>query len=67
MEGPGFYVPQAAAVKEAAGVPVIGVGGITTAKEADSIIRSGKVDLVAVGRAMLTDPEWASKAVASLS
>lgn len=67
MEGPGFYVPQAAAVKEATGVPVIGVGGITTAEEADSIIRSGKVDLVAVGRAMLTDPEWASKAVASLS
>jgi len=67
VKGPGYYVPQAAAVKEAAGVPVIGVGGITTAEEADEIIRSGKVDLVAVGRAMLKDPEWASKAVASLN
>jgi anthraniloyl-CoA monooxygenase len=39
------------------------VGGITTPEEADSIVLSGKVDLVAVGRAMLKDPDWAAKAV----
>ena len=66
LKGPGYYVPLAAAVKEAAGVPVIGVGGITTAEEADTIIRSGKVDLVAIGRAMLKDSKWASKAIRSL-
>ncbi|MFQ6052702.1 MAG: tRNA-dihydrouridine synthase [Candidatus Bathyarchaeia archaeon] len=67
LEGPGFFVPQAAAVREATGVPVIGVGGIRTPEEADSIIRSGRVDLVAVGRAILKDPRWASKAISSLS
>jgi 2,4-dienoyl-CoA reductase-like NADH-dependent reductase (Old Yellow Enzyme family) len=66
VEAPGFFVPQAASVKEATGKPVIGVGGIKTAKEADAIIRSGKVDLVAVGRAILNDPKWASKALKSL-
>lgn len=67
LEGPGFFVPQAADIREATGIPVIGVGGIKTAEEADTIIRSGKVDLVAVGRAILKDPRWASKALSSLS
>jgi 2,4-dienoyl-CoA reductase-like NADH-dependent reductase (Old Yellow Enzyme family) len=66
FSGPGYFVPQAAAVKKVAGVPVIGVGGITRAEEADAIIRSGEVDLVAVGRTILKDPEWASKAIQSL-
>jgi 2,4-dienoyl-CoA reductase-like NADH-dependent reductase (Old Yellow Enzyme family) len=63
LVGPGLFVPQAAAVRKAVDVPVIGVGGITTPEEADSIVLSGKVDLVAVGRAMLKDPDWAAKAV----
>jgi len=66
-KGPGYYVPQAVAVKKAVGVPVIGVGGIKTPEEADEIIRSGKVDLVAVGRAILSEPNWALRAVRSLS
>jgi len=62
-DGPGFFVPQAAAVREATGKPVIGVGGIKTGEEADAIIRSGRVDLVAIGRAMLKEPKWAAKAL----
>jgi len=65
--GPGFFVPQAAAVRKAVDVPVIGVGGIKTPEEADEIIRSGKVDLIAIGRAMVKDPNWASKAIDSLA
>lgn len=65
--GPGFFVPQAAAVKKAVDVPVIGVGGIKTPEEADEIIRSGKVDLIAIGRAIVKDPNWASKAIDSLT
>ena len=65
--GPGFFVPQAAAVKKAVDVPVIGVGGINTPEEADEIIRSGKVDLVAIGRAIAREPKWASKAVEMLT
>ena len=67
LEGPGYFVPHAAAVKDVVDVPVIGVGGIVTAEEADEIIRSGRVDLVAVGRAILKDPKWAARAIDNLS
>jgi 2,4-dienoyl-CoA reductase-like NADH-dependent reductase (Old Yellow Enzyme family) len=60
LKGSGFFVPHAAAVKEVVDVPVIGVGGIQTAEEADRIIRSGRVDLVAIGRAYLSEPRWAT-------
>ena len=60
--GPGFFIPQAADVKEAVDVPVIGVGGIKTSEEADEVIRSDKVDLVAIGRAILNDKGWAMRA-----
>lgn len=64
--GLGFLIPQASAVKAAVKVPVIGVGGIKKAEEAEAIIQSGSVDLVAVGRALLTDPQWATKTIESL-
>jgi 2,4-dienoyl-CoA reductase-like NADH-dependent reductase (Old Yellow Enzyme family) len=63
LEGPGYFVPYAAAVKNVVDIPVIGVGGIQTADEADKIIRTGNVDLVAVGRAILKDSKWATKAL----
>ena len=66
-KGPGFFVPQASAVKSVVGVPVIGVGGIKTPEEGDELMRSGKVDLVAVGRAILNNPKWASEAVRYLT
>jgi 2,4-dienoyl-CoA reductase-like NADH-dependent reductase (Old Yellow Enzyme family) len=66
LEGPGYFVPHAAAVKEVVDIPVIGVGGIKTAYEADEVIRSGRVDLVAVGTAILEDPKWATRAVNKL-
>jgi len=47
-------------------VPVIGVGGVTDPRFADEVIRQGKVDLVAVGRALLADPDWALKAANAL-
>jgi 2,4-dienoyl-CoA reductase-like NADH-dependent reductase (Old Yellow Enzyme family) len=55
----GYFVPMAAEVRAAAGVPVIVAGGITEPEYADQVIRDGTVDLVAVGRAMLENPEWA--------
>ena len=67
QEGFGIIVPQAAAVRKKTGFPVIGVGGVNTPEEADEIIRSGKVDLVAVGRALRREPRWASIAIDSLT
>ena len=66
-KGQGFFIPLAEEIEQAVEVPVIGVGGITEAEFADQVIREGRVDMVAVGRAILDDPEWAQKAVDSLS
>lgn len=62
----GFFIPQAEAIKKTVNVPVIGVGGVVTPEFADEVIRKERVDLVAVGRAMLKDPLWAIKALKSL-
>ena len=62
----GYFVPQANEIKKAVNVPVIGVGGIKEAAFADKLIRDGKVDLVAVGRAFWRDYQWAEKAIETL-
>jgi NADPH2 dehydrogenase len=62
----GYFIPQAHEIKKAVKAPVIGVGGITDAEYADRLVRDGKVDLVAVGRALWKDPKWAEKAVETL-
>ena len=67
--GQGYFIPLAEEIKQQAAVtvPVIGVGGITEPEYADMVVRQGRVDMVAVGRAMLNDPQWARKAVKALS
>jgi 2,4-dienoyl-CoA reductase-like NADH-dependent reductase (Old Yellow Enzyme family) len=66
MTGQGYFLPLAEKIKEAVDVPVIGVGGITDPTFADQAIREGRVDLVAVGRALLADPDWALSAKRTL-
>jgi 2,4-dienoyl-CoA reductase-like NADH-dependent reductase (Old Yellow Enzyme family) len=62
----GYFVPQAQAIKKVVKVPVVGVGGITEPTYADRLVREGKVDLVAVGRGLYKDPQWAQSAVKTL-
>ena len=62
MTGQGYFLPLAEKIKQAVQAPVIGVGGITDPAFADQAIRQGRVDLVAVGRALLADPDWALSA-----
>jgi NADPH2 dehydrogenase len=59
----GYFVPQAHQIREVVNMPVVGVGGIEDPAYADRLLREGIVDLVAVGRALLKDPEWAIKAL----
>lgn len=59
---PGWLLPAAAAIKRAVTVPVIGASRIVDPEIADLAIAAGQVDLVAVGRALLTDPELPRKA-----
>jgi NADPH2 dehydrogenase len=62
----GYFVPQAHEIKKAIKIPVIGVGGISEARYAEELVSGGMVDLVAVGRALWKDPEWAEKALEEL-
>lgn len=52
----GRYVDNAAAIKSVVNIPVIAVGRITDPEMADSILASGKADLVTMARASLADP-----------
>lgn len=63
--GPGYFVEYAEAMKGVVTVPVLVAGGITDPEMADVIVRSGRADLVGIGRAMLDDPEWSRKAIAA--
>lgn len=62
----GYFIPHAQKIKKAVKVPVIGVGNIKDAKYANKLIEDGAVDLVAIGREIMKDPDWASKAVREL-
>ncbi len=57
----GFNAGMAAAFKKALSVPIIAVGRINEPDIAEEIIKSGKADLIAIGRQALTDPEWPNK------
>jgi len=58
----GCFVHLAEAVKQVVSVPVVAVGRIKHADMADRIIAEGRADAVAMGRALLADPELPNKA-----
>jgi len=62
----GYYVPLAEGIKEVVNAPVIGVGNITEPEYADRIIREQRVDMVAVGRLLLSNPEFPRQAAQKL-
>ena len=62
----GYFILQARQIKKVIDMPVIGVGGITKPEYANKLIQEGHVDLVAVGRGLLEDPDWAIKAIETL-
>ena len=59
---PGNLVSLAAAVKEAVRVPVIAVGRLNP-HLGEKILAEGKADLIAMGRALIADPELPRKAI----
>ena len=62
----GFFVPLAESIKSVVDVPVIAVGGITSPEFANSVVAANRADLVAVGRGLLKNPDWAREALAAL-
>ena len=63
---PGYQVPVSEAVRAGAGIATATVGLITDAHMADEIVRSGKADVVLLGREMLRSPYWAIQAAKEL-
>jgi 2,4-dienoyl-CoA reductase-like NADH-dependent reductase (Old Yellow Enzyme family) len=59
-------VDYAEAMKEVVDVPVLVAGGIADPQIADVIVRSGRADIVGIGRAMLDDADWSRKAMQTL-
>ncbi len=58
----GFALDLAEAVKVGVDVPVIVAGRFRLPDLAEQALAAGRVDFVAFGRAMLVDPQWATKA-----
>ena len=54
-------VKWAQQVKQEVSIPVSVVGAVLSPEEADHLIESGKVDMVAFGRAFIADPYWPKK------
>lgn len=55
---PGYQLPFAAQVKAHCSLPVFGVGLITNAYQAETVLQLGACDAIDVGRAALSDPNW---------
>jgi 2,4-dienoyl-CoA reductase-like NADH-dependent reductase (Old Yellow Enzyme family) len=63
---PGYQVRFAAQIKREAGIATGAVGMITTAEQADVIVRRGDADAILLAREMLRDPYFALRAAREL-
>jgi 2,4-dienoyl-CoA reductase-like NADH-dependent reductase (Old Yellow Enzyme family) len=64
--GPGYQVPFARAIRAQASIPTGAVGLITTAQQAEEIVRDGSADVVLLARQFLRDPYFALHAAKEL-
>ena len=62
-----WQTPFADRVRQEAGIPTIAVGAVTDADQLNSILASGRADLVAVGRPHLSNPAWTLTEAARLN
>ena len=58
---PGCLSDMAAAAKQVVKIPVIAVGRLGYPELAESLLAEGKADFIALGRALLADPDWPDK------
>ncbi|MEM8853365.1 MAG: NADH:flavin oxidoreductase/NADH oxidase [Pseudomonadota bacterium] len=64
--GPGYQLGFAETIRQEAGIATIAVGQITEPIQAETLVRTGQADMVAMARAMLWDPHWVWKAAVAL-
>lgn len=58
----GYNIDYAEEIKRVVSIPVFGNGRFNDPYLAEAVLRGGKVDVVAMGRASLADPEFPNKA-----
>ncbi len=63
---PSFQVPYSEKIKNDAEIKSMAVGLITEGKQAENIIKTNQADLVALGREMMSDANWAYRAALNL-
>ena len=56
--GPGYQVSLSQQIRDVSGVATAAVGLITSAQQADAILRAGGADMVLLARQLLRDPYW---------
>ena len=61
-EGHTPIIDHIATIKKATTIPVIGVQRIVDPESAEDILHNDKADMVALGRGLIADPDWANKA-----
>ena len=64
--GPGYQVGFAERIKKEAGIATAAVGMITSAEQAEAIIKNGQADLVLLAREFLRDPYFPLHAAKAL-
>ena len=64
--GYGYQTDLAKQIRDAINMPVIAVGMITEPLQAETIIRTGQADMVALAREFLRDPHWTWRAAKAL-
>ncbi len=64
--GPGYQVSLSERIRVASGVPTAAVGLITSAQQADAVLRAGGADMVLLARKLLRDPYWPLQAAREL-
>lgn len=65
--GPGYQTPFAAQIRQGASILTGAVGLITTALQAEEILRSGQADMILLARQTLRDPYWPMHAASELA
>jgi NADPH2 dehydrogenase len=63
----GYQVPFADTIRREVGIPTVAVGMLEDPVLADSVVREGRADMVAIARGFLRDKHWAHNAALRLN
>lgn len=61
LEGEGCFLPLADRARQFTRLPVCGVGKLQSPDYIEAAISAGRIQLVAMSRQLLADPDWAKK------